>query len=259
MKQIGLAAALLGLGIALGAGWRRLVRPRFKTDATMPTVQPTPAHPIPPPFQVATEQKSTELAPIQTTDTEQMPQQNGSTEPPSESAPAAEHDPLQSSLDTAQPSPADKEDEQLAHPRLKAEAATPLIQAASPPAAQTSIHEPSALDPLQQRLAATQKWLNNEDDTHFTIQLILLADTGAEPQLESVLSRLDREIGLTQIFVYPTRNAAGHQFGIAFGNFSSREQALAALATLPTDYRKSRLALRTVMGIRGEIAEQQII
>ncbi|MDP2323212.1 MAG: hypothetical protein Q8N51_04190, partial [Gammaproteobacteria bacterium] len=96
------------------------------------------------------------------------------------------------------------------------------------------------------------------DGTHFPVQLMLLTETGAKPQWESVLSGLSREFDLAQIYIYPTRITADRQFGITFGNFSSREQALAALAKLPASYRSNRPTLRTVKGIRAEIAKQNI-
>ena len=86
---------------------------------------------------------------------------------------------------------------------------------------------------------------------------MLLTDTGTTSRWKSTLSKLDREFGLTQIYVFPTHITADHQFGITFGNFSSREQALAALARLPVGYRNNRPILRTVKGIRDEMAKQK--
>lgn len=86
---------------------------------------------------------------------------------------------------------------------------------------------------------------------------MLLTDTGTEPGLVSVLNKLGKELELTQIYVYPTRVTADHQFGITFGNFSSRKQALAALAKLPAGYLSNRPTLRTVKGIRDEMAKHK--
>lgn len=162
LKQIGLAAALLGLGIALGAGWQYLPGLAHKAEVDAPTVQ------------------------------------------------------------------------------------TALTSAPAP-----------ASNPLQQRIAATQSWLANEDGAHFTIQLMLLSDTDTESRLGNILSRLDKDFGLTQIYIYPTRIKTDHQFSITFGTFSSREQAIAALARLPAGYLSNRPVLRTVKGIRDEIAKHQ--
>jgi type II secretory pathway predicted ATPase ExeA len=185
LKQIGFAAALLVLGIALGAGWQHLAHPLLKAGMAAPVVQAAPA------------------------------------------------------------------------PTADAKRAQQNSPAESPP---TPVSAPSpAHNPLQQRLDATQSWLAGEDGARFTVQLMLLTETGTESRLGSVLSRLDREIGLAQIYVYPTRITADHQFGITFGNFSSREHALASIDNLPPGYKKANYPkLRTVKGIRDEIAKQQM-
>ena len=110
---------------------------------------------------------------------------------------------------------------------------------------------------LQQRLDATQSWLGHEDGSHFTVQLLLPQDTDAEPQFEILLNKLEKEVGLSQIYIYPTRTKADKQFGVTFGSFSSRQQALASIAKLPAGYVSNRPVLRTVKGIRDEIAKQQ--
>jgi len=205
LKQIGFAAALVGLGIALGVGWQHLASLPLKAGAATPTVQTAPAPAVQPPIQEASAPTPVPAAPAPTADAEQAPQQNR----------PAENLPTPASV----PSPAH--------------------------------------DPLQQRLAATQSWLADEDGAHFTVQLMLLTDTGTTSRWKSTLSKLDREFGLTQIYVFPTHITADHQFGITFGNFSSREQALAALARLPVGYRNNRPILRTVKGIRDEMAKQK--
>ena len=124
------------------------------------------------------------------------------------------------------------------------------------PPAPTSTPSPAS-NPLQQRLDATLSWLASEDGTHYTVQLMLLTDTGAMLQLERALRKLDREFGATQIYAYPTRITAEHQYNITIGNFPSREQALAARAKLPAHYQANRPVLRTVKGIRDEMARQR--
>jgi type II secretory pathway predicted ATPase ExeA len=196
LKQIGFAAALLVLGIALGAGWQNLTGFPHKLET---------ATPIAPPM-------------------------------------------AESATQSAPPSA-------MAQPTIQEKPAA----ISTPPPAKQDKPAQSAPSPLQQRLAATQSWLAGEDGARFTVQLLLLTDTGTESRLGSVLSRLDREIGLTQIYVYPTRITADHQFGITFGNFSSREHALASIDNLPPGYKKANYPkLRTIKGIRDEIAKQQM-
>lgn len=190
LKKIGVAAALVGAGIAFSASWQHLADGQSR--------QPEKTATAPAPKPVATPSPQPTPTPVA----------------------------------KGKPAPAN----------------------ATPPAQNNAASVSTNL--LQQRLDATQTWLANEDSAHFTVQLMLLTDTGTEPRLGSILSKLDREIGLAQIYVYPTRITADHQFGITLGNFSSRKQALAALAGLPADYLSNRPTLRTVKGIRNEMAKQ---
>lgn len=105
----------------------------------------------------------------------------------------------------------------------------------------------------QQCLEATRIWLAKEDGGHYTIQLMLLTESGTAPNLERVLRKLEKELGLEHVYAYSTRITADHQFGITFGNFPTRAQALAAIDSLPVDYKINRPMLRTVKGIRDEI------
>ena len=157
-------------------------------------------------------------------------------------------------------------------------AAQPAAEAAPSPVAPPSIQEkPSAAKPfspptpqekpapavpaaapnlLQQRLDATHTWLAGEDISRHTIQLMLITETEKTPQMEQVLGKIEKEIGLQEVYVYPTSITAKRQFIITFGNFSSREQAIAALNQLPAGYKANRPLLRTVKGIRDEIKNQ---
>ncbi|OGQ98450.1 MAG: hypothetical protein A2505_06500 [Deltaproteobacteria bacterium RIFOXYD12_FULL_55_16] len=151
-------------------------------------------------------------------------------------------------------------------PRHTEMSAPQVIQTTSARAVQPPLQEKSlpVLVPaatshslLQQKLAATQAWLAKEDDGNFTVQLMLLSDTDTEAQIETVLQKLARETELARIYVYPTRITPDHQFiRITFGSFSSQEQALAAFAKLPAAYQRNGPILRTVKGIRQEIANQ---
>jgi septal ring-binding cell division protein DamX len=188
LKKIGIAAALIGVGIALGAGWQHL------TDKP---------HPQP---------ESTATAPQQA------------------AAPAP------------QPAPA---------PVAREESAPP---AANPPALQNASSAPASL--LQQRLDATLAWLTGTGGGHYTVQL-MLTDSDTAAQMDQILGKISREIGPDQIYVYPTSITARHQFGITVGSFPTRDEALASIDKLPHDYKANRPALRTVKGIRDEMAKQK--
>lgn len=201
-KKIGLVAALLGLGIALGAGWQPLNHSPAQPPAVAPVAQIAP-EPVPQPAPQESVASVTEPAPAPKV--ESVQQQNSPAQPPADTVSA-------------------------------------------PSSAQTL---------TQQRLVATQAWLEKESEAHYTVQLMLLTDSGTKVQLVNTLNKLNGEIGLDQVYVYPTRITADHQYGITLGNFSSRDAALAALAKLPASYQSNRPTLRTVKGIRTEIAKHQ--
>jgi len=190
LKKIGIAATLIGVGIALGASWQHLAGnpPRqSETTATAPAPQPVAAaisQPTP--------------------------------------APVAE----------GKPAPA----------------------TATPPAQQNAATAPASL--LQQRLDATLAWLASTGGGQYTVQL-MLTDSDATARMDQILGKISREIDLGQIYVYPTSITAKHQFGITLGSFPTRNEAQASIDKLPHDYKANRPALRTVKGIRDEMAKQK--
>jgi len=109
---------------------------------------------------------------------------------------------------------------------------------------------------LQQRLDATLAWLAGTGGGHYTVQLMLTSSDGAA-KMDQVLGKISREIDLGQVYVYPTSVTARQQFGITLGSFTTRNEALASIDRLPLDYKINRPTLRTVKGIRDEMARQK--
>ncbi len=183
LKRISFAVALIGFGVALGAGWQQLASAPRKADALVaaPATQPTPA-------------------------------------PASPILPA-------------------QQDKQVAAQAQLAKQATPT---------------PGL---LQQRLDATKIWLADTEGAHYTIQL-MLSNTDAALQMERILDEIRQNIGLRQVYVYPAHIMGKRKFGITFGSFSSRDQALVSIGKLPASYQENRPTLRTIKGIRDEIAKQ---
>lgn len=142
----------------------------------------------------------------------------------------------------AQPAPA--------RPIFPAQQDKPVVAQAQP---DRQAAPPTSL--LQQRLAATKTWLADTQGAYYTIQL-MLTNTDAAPQMERILDEISRNVGLQQIYVYPTRILAKREFAITFGGFSSRDQALASIGKLPAVYQVNRPMLRTIKGIRDEISKQ---
>ncbi len=223
LKQIGFAIALLALGIALGTGWpyisnlSSLITATAPAPVPAPTVKPVPQPPVATPALPAAQPAiQEEPAPASSA------QATGEAPPPS-----------------AQENPAQAPTASQATPQGKP---SPVASAPLP-------------NLLQQRLDATRAWLDKEDEAHFSIQL-MIADSDAE-----ALSRLERffqrnALELQQLYVYPSSLTGKSGFGVLFGNFATRDQALASMAGLPREMKISRPIIRTVRGVKAEIKEQ---
>jgi septal ring-binding cell division protein DamX len=109
---------------------------------------------------------------------------------------------------------------------------------------------------LQQRLEATQAWLGKADEAQFSIQLMAIhSDAESLSRLERFFRGNAQE--LQQLYIYPSSLMGKSGFGVLFGNFSSRTEALASLASLPVEMKISRPIIRTVMGVKAEIKNQR--
>lgn len=221
LKRIGLSVMLLGLGIALGVGWQDISN--LSARIADPAPPPAPiAQPAPPPAAAA----ATAALPAA---------QPAIQEEPAPAALAAEQTP---------PPPA----QELPAPVAVTSQAVPP-EKPSPTASAPMSHL------LQQRLDATQAWLKKEDEAHFSIQL-MIADSDAETisRLEQFFQKYAAE--LQQIYVYPSFLAGKSGFGVLFGSFTSRDEALASMASLPREMKISRPIIRTVKGVKAEITGQ---
>lgn len=100
--------------------------------------------------------------------------------------------------------------------------------AATAYAAGLSASEPAA-SLLQQTLKAGKTWLRDEADSHYSIKIedIPARDTA---RAEAFLAEVRGAIGLGDVHAYPTLNKGERRIGIAFGSFSSEQQARQAMA-----------------------------
>ena len=117
-------------------------------------------------------------------------------------------------------------------------------------------HTPaSGLDEFEVRLAATKDWLAQADKNLYSIQL-LGADNPA--QLKHYLNEIRKFVQINDIFVYRTMAKQKPSLTVLYGSFSDRRAALDALANLPAPLKANRPVLRTMRGIRAEIAQHQV-
>lgn len=219
LKKIGFALVLLAMGIALGTGWQNIshLSSLLAAPAPLPVSAPIAKPASHPPVATAT------LPAVQ---------------------PVIQEESVQASSAQATGE---------APPSVPEESAqAPIAPQANPfPSVTTPI--PSL---LQQRLEATQAWLGKADEAHFSIQLMAIhSDAESLSRLERFFRGNAQE--LQQLYIYPSSLMGKSGFGVLFGNFSSRTEALASLASLPGEMKISRPIIRTVMGVKAEIKNQR--
>jgi septal ring-binding cell division protein DamX len=163
------------------------------------------------------------------------------------------------------PAPAQVPD--AASPMPPAAATAPVTQAAATPAPNVP-NVPAAPSPaspaepgapaestgrplLDARLAATREWLAGATAETVSIQIM---GAPSEEQLERQLRNLSRQVEGGQLYVFRTRAGTRPSLTVLYGAFGSRREAAAALAALPESIRSFSPHLRTVRGVRAEIA-----
>ena len=112
----------------------------------------------------------------------------------------------------------------------------------------------STADEFELRLAATKEWLAQSDKNLYSIQLFG-ADNPA--QLKHHLNEIRKFIEINNVYVYRTVAKQKPSLTVLYGSFSDRRAALDALAKLPATLKANRPVLRTMQGIRAEIAKHQ--
>lgn len=140
--------------------------------------------------------------------------------------------------------------------------ATAAAAPPAPPAAATAAPAPTAADPasrpagklLRERLAATEEWLARSDPQTYTVQLLGADD---ETQLNQHLRFISNIIEINNVFVYRTVAKGEPALTLTWGSFDSPRAAREAMAKLPPALKQYRPLLRTVQGIRTEIASNK--
>ncbi len=155
-----------------------------------------------------------------------------------EKAPASATTPAQRTAST-EPTPAD----------------TPQAPAATTPttavtAAETTAPALSALGPTTaERLKASEAWLRSAPGKHYFIQL-LNADTSSAAQIENFLSTQTAGVDGQQLRVYRSTLSGRDRMGVIYGEYRTREEALAAINTLPERLLKTGPYVRQVEKLR---------
>ena len=86
----------------------------------------------------------------------------------------------------------------------------------------------------------------------YTIQLL---GADSRPQLKKHLKFIRKYIEINDVFVYRTIAKQKPSLTVLYGSFEDRKAAQEALAKLPANLKAYRPVLRTMQGIRAEIAQ----
>jgi MSHA biogenesis protein MshM len=103
---------------------------------------------------------------------------------------------------------------------------------------------------LAERIAASQNWLKRTPDNHYFIQL-LVTDAGSQREVADFIANNSRSLDLRQLRVYRSSFGGKERLGVIYGDYASREQAIAALATLGEISPSSRPYVRPVARLRS--------
>jgi MSHA biogenesis protein MshM len=105
-------------------------------------------------------------------------------------------------------------------------------------------------DLLEQRLLATERWLDGAEGGVFSIQLLGSNDPTL---LRNYFETLSKYIEIEKVFVYRTVANQQPSMTVLYGAFGSRLDAVKSLEALPDELKANRPYIRTVQGIRVEI------
>jgi len=231
-SRLALGIGILVLGMAAGATLYAVLGGLPKTPVTgASVVAPTPAAPVPP-----------------TTDPV-----NSSINSDSYNKPAA---PTETPAATPSAPPAAALAAPASTPATAPQEAPPQPQAAPPPVSEAPKPAPSqkpavAGKLLQQRLDATTAWLASAPPRTYTVQLLGARN---EQQLNQHLRFLANIIEINNVFVYRTFAKGEPALTITWGAFDDPRTAREAMAQLPARLKAHKPILRTVQGIKAEVA-----
>jgi len=140
-------------------------------------------------------------------------------------------------------------------------AAKPEPEAQSEPAPQLSEEQmrrlagysPGKQRLLAERLAATREVLTRADDRRYAIELFITQNTDPA-RMEGFLLRARQLVPLEELYVIPVAGAGEYRLWVVFGEFSSRDEALAAGRRLPPRYQEAfRAAPRSFAELRRQL------
>ncbi len=106
---------------------------------------------------------------------------------------------------------------------------------------------------LAGRLAATRDLLERSADERYALELFMTENTDPA-RMERFLQRARDLVPLAEMFVIPSATAEGYRLRVVYGDFASREEAMAAARRLPPRYQEAFKAVpRSIAELRSQI------
>jgi type II secretory pathway predicted ATPase ExeA len=109
---------------------------------------------------------------------------------------------------------------------------------------------PSVLGQLTtERLAASEAWIRQTPGNRYFIQL-LSVEASVAREVEAFLATHGNSLDVQQLRVYRSKLSGQDRIGVIYGDYPTREQATAAVNTLPAALRATQPYVRTVSKLR---------
>ena len=112
----------------------------------------------------------------------------------------------------------------------------------------------AAGDVLEQRLRATEQWLEEQKGTMYSIQLL---GTGSPELLRDYFKTIAKYLEIEKVYVYRTVANQRPSLTVLYGNFVDRAEVNRVLQSLPEELKTNRPYYRTIQGVRSEIGRHR--
>jgi MSHA biogenesis protein MshM len=109
-------------------------------------------------------------------------------------------------------------------------------------------------DLLEQRLLATDLWLDDQNGAFYSIQLL---GSGDPELLREYFKTIAKYLDIEKVYVYRTTANQHPSLTVLYGTFATRDEVTRTLQSLPDELKFNRPYYRTLQGIRSEIARQR--
>ena len=109
-------------------------------------------------------------------------------------------------------------------------------------------------DILEQRLRATERWLEEQSGTTYSIQLL---GAGNPELLRDYFKTIAKYVEIEKVYVYRTIANQRPSLTVLYGNFTDRAEVNRTLENLPDELKINRPYYRTIQGVRTEIARHR--